>query len=192
MWNSKVRYRIYKLTPPFPTLRQMNLVPSSHLTSRRSILILFFHPSLGLPSRPFRSGFATKPCMHLSSPHTCCMSGPSNSSWFHHLKNIELTVQIINLLTMQFSPLCCYLVPLRANIILNTPFTNTLSLRSSLNMNDRVSHPYKQLAKLKFCISWCLYFRIGNCKTKHSAPNDSSIHCLQSALNFFLNTVLIR
>jgi hypothetical protein len=34
------------------------------------------------------------------------------------------------------------------NILLNTLFSSTLSLRSSLNVSDRVSHPYKQQAKL--------------------------------------------
>jgi len=29
------------------------------------------------------------------------------------------------------------------NILLNTLFSNTLSLRSSLNVSDQVSHPYK-------------------------------------------------
>jgi hypothetical protein len=28
------------------------------------------------------------------------------------------------------------------NILLNTLFSNTLSLRSSLNVSDQVSHPY--------------------------------------------------
>ena len=29
------------------------------------------------------------------------------------------------------------------NMLLNTPFSNTLSLRSSLSVSDQVSHPYK-------------------------------------------------
>jgi hypothetical protein len=35
----------------------------------------------------------------------------------------------------------CYLVPLKANILLNTLFSNTLSLRFSLNVSDQVFHP---------------------------------------------------
>ena len=34
------------------------------------------------------------------------------------------------------------------NIPLNTLFSNTLSLRSFLNVNDQVSHPYKTTGKL--------------------------------------------
>jgi hypothetical protein len=49
---------------------------------------------------------------------------------------------------MKFSPLPYYLVPLGPNILLNTLFSNTLSLRSSLNVNDQVSHPYKTTGKI--------------------------------------------
>jgi len=34
------------------------------------------------------------------------------------------------------------------NILLNTLFLNTLSLRSSLNVRDQVSHPYKTTCKI--------------------------------------------
>ena len=36
------------------------------------------------------------------------------------------------------------------NIPLNTIFSNTLSLRSSLNVSDQVSHPYKTTGKIIF------------------------------------------
>jgi hypothetical protein len=38
------------------------------------------------------------------------------------------------------------------NILLRTPLSNTLNLYSSLNVKDQVSHPYKKLAELWFCI----------------------------------------
>ena len=44
---------------------------------------------------------------------------------------------------MQPSPFPCHLVPRRSIYFLNTLFSNTLSLRSSLNVSDQVSHPYK-------------------------------------------------
>jgi hypothetical protein len=46
------------------------------------------------------------------------------------------------------------------NILLNTLFSNTLSLRSSVNVSDQVSHPYNTtgriivLYNLKFKIFW--------------------------------------
>ena len=41
---------------------------------------------------------------------------------------------------------------LAPNILLNTLFSNTISLRSLLNVSDQVPHPYKQQAQLLFCI----------------------------------------
>ena len=49
---------------------------------------------------------------------------------------------------MQLPPLPSYLVTLTPNILLNTLFSNTLSLRSSLNVSDQVSHPYKTTGKI--------------------------------------------
>jgi len=52
------------------------------------------------------------------------------------------------------STLCSFLQslvsssPLGPNILLNTLFSNTLSLRSSLNVSDQVSHSYKTTGKI--------------------------------------------
>ena len=49
---------------------------------------------------------------------------------------------------------CCFLHSpvtssiLDSSILLNTMFSNTLVLRSSLNMSDQVSHPYKTRGKI--------------------------------------------
>jgi hypothetical protein len=45
-------------------------------------------------------------------------------------------------------PLPLYLVPLGPNNLLNTLFSNTLSLRSSLKISDQVSHSYKTTGKM--------------------------------------------
>jgi hypothetical protein len=67
------------------------------------------------------------------------------------------------------------------NILLNTLFSNTLSLHSSLNVNDQVSHPYKTTGIIiVLYIYWCLNFWIAFWKTKDSAPNDSK-HFLTSS-----------
>jgi hypothetical protein len=56
------------------------------------------------------------------------------------------------------SPLCSFLhcpvisSVLCPNISLSTLFSNTLSLCSSLNVRDHLSHLYKQLAELWFCM----------------------------------------
>jgi hypothetical protein len=54
----------------------------------------------------------------------------------------------------QSSPLCIYLHSpissflLSSNILLSTLFSNTLSLCSSLNVRDQVSHPYRTTGKI--------------------------------------------
>jgi hypothetical protein len=52
------------------------------------------------------------------------------------------------------SSLCSFLQPhvtsslLGPNILLSTLFSNTLNLCSSLNVRDKVSHPYKTIGKI--------------------------------------------
>ena len=49
---------------------------------------------------------------------------------------------------MQFSPLPCHLVPLRSKYPPQTIFTNTFSLRFSLNMSDQISHQQETTCKI--------------------------------------------
>ena len=81
-----------------------------HPTSWRSILILSSSLCLGLQSGLAPSGV---PCKCPSSPQKCYMPNPSHSSLFYHPNNTGWEVQIIKLLIMYFSPLTCYLIPLR-------------------------------------------------------------------------------
>jgi hypothetical protein len=60
------------------------------------------------PEAPTKILYATL----LSSPYTCYMPSPSHSPWLDP-NNIWWAVQIMKLLIMKFSPLPCYLVPLR-------------------------------------------------------------------------------
>ena len=85
--------------------------PHPHPTLWRSILILSSHPHPGLPSGLFPSAFPTKTLYALSSPHKCYMSRSSHSR-FDDPTNIWWGVQNIKLLSMLFSPLSWYFVPL--------------------------------------------------------------------------------
>jgi hypothetical protein len=48
---------------------------------------------------------------------------------------------------MQFSPMSCHFIPFSPNI-LNTLFSDTLSLCSSLDVRDQISHSYRTIGKI--------------------------------------------
>jgi hypothetical protein len=58
--------------------------------------------------------------------------------------------------TFLHSPLTSSLLGL--NILLNTLFSYSLSLRSSLNVSDKVSHPYKTTRKI--IVLYILIFKL--------------------------------
>jgi len=79
LWNQKVHYYIHKCLPPVPILSQLDPVHNLHSTSWRSILILYSHLCLGLPSGLFPSCFPTKTLYTslLFSPRKLYMPSPS-------------------------------------------------------------------------------------------------------------------
>jgi hypothetical protein len=84
-------------TCPYPEPARSSPYPP-HPTSRRSILILFHHLQLGLPSGlslrfPHQNPAYTSPL-----PHTRYRPRPSHSSRFYHPKKIGRGVQISKLL----------------------------------------------------------------------------------------------
>jgi len=122
LWNPKVHYRIHKCPPPVHILSQLDLIRASRSQFLNIHLYIIFPSTSGSRKRSLSIRFP-----HLNPVHPptlaqiCYMSRPSNSSRFYHLSSIEWGVQIIKLFIMQFSPLPCYLVPLRPKHSSQTP-----------------------------------------------------------------------
>ena len=137
-------------TCPYPEPNQSSPCHQSHFLKIHLNIIL---PSMpGSSKYPLSQRFPHRNSVYVSPlPDTCYMPRPS-PYWFDHLNNI-LWVQVIKLLFMEFSRLPCISSLLGPNIVLNTLFSYTLSLHSSSDVSDQVSHPYKTTAKSQFCIS---------------------------------------
>ena len=109
-----------------------------HPTSWRSILILSFHPCLGLPSGLLPLGFPTK-TLYLP------FLSPIRATWTAHLILLDFITQTIwgeqtdhyTPHYVVFSHSLVTLSLLGPNILLNTLFSSTL------NVSEQVSHLYK-------------------------------------------------
>ena len=117
-------------------------MPTSHFS--KIILLLYSHLRLGLPSGHLPSGFLTKtlyaPLLFPIRPCPAHLSVLSN----HH-NNVWWGIQSIKLLVMYSSPLLFYTVPLTLKYSPQHPFSENLSLCSSL------AHPCKKQAKFDSC-----------------------------------------
>ena len=130
-----------------------------HPTTWRSKLLSYFHLRLGFPSILFPSGFPTKILYRflLSSLRATC---PSHLTLLDFIARKTLDGQFRSLSTSLFTFLSSpFTLPLLGpNILLYILLSNNLSQRSSLNMSDRVSHPYTTTGKFIFSISLSLNF----------------------------------
>jgi hypothetical protein len=72
------------------------------------------------------------------------MSRPPHHPWFIHPNNLRWRIQNVKFIIMQSSPASSSL--LGPNI--NTVFSKTLSLCSSLKVRDQVLHPYSTTDKI--------------------------------------------
>jgi len=148
-----------------------------HPTSWRSTLILI---PIYTPSGLYPSGFPTKTLyMPFLSPIRATRSA----------HDILLDFVTRTILGEEYrslgSSLCSFLhslvtSPLSGpNILLNTLFSNILSLHFSLNVSDQVSHPYKTTGKIIVLYILILKFLDSKLWTKDSEAKDSK-HSLTS------------
>ena len=113
--------------PPYPT-------------SWRSIFIFF-------PSTP---GFCKwSPTFRFPCQNPVCTSPLPHTSCPTHLILLQFIIRVIfgedyrQLSTCSLLHSSVTSLPLGPNIFLSAPFSNTCSLRPSVNVSDQVSHPYK-------------------------------------------------
>ena len=111
-------------------------------------LILSFYWHLDHESGLFPSGFPIK-TLYMSLLSPICATHPA------HLALLDFITQtILGREHRSLSSLCSFLHSLVTssllgpNILLNTLLSNTLTLCSSHNMTDQVSHPYKTTGKI--------------------------------------------
>jgi len=145
-------------TCPYPEPARSS--PYSHVrstTPRRSILMFSSHLSLDVSRGLFPAVFPTKTLytpLHFPILATCAallvfsILSPEQY-WAKRSLSFSLC-SFLHFLVTSFH--------LGPNILLNTLFSNTLSLRFSFSVSDQVLHTYKKQEKLYFCVSQTLNF----------------------------------
>ena len=123
-----------------PEPHRSNPWPPSHILELQ--LNICFPSTPGSAKWPLFLRFPYQNSLYTSPfPHTSYMPYPSRSSQFDETNSTGWAVRSLNSTFCGFlhSPVTSFL--LGPNMPLNTPFSDTLSLHSSLIVSDQISHP---------------------------------------------------
>jgi hypothetical protein len=129
--------------PSLSLTRWIQSIPP-HITTEKSILILFSHLRLGLPSRLFPSLFLTRTLYSLFLSHECATC--SDHLIVHYLIIRMIFGEEYRSLSFSLRSLLQFRVTLSVlgpDIFLGTLFSNNPRICSSLNVKDEISHPSK-------------------------------------------------
>ena len=135
-------------TYPYPEPRRSSSCSTSHF--------LKIHLNITLPSMPGSSKWSLSPSFpHQNPVYTSAVPNkyympppPSHSSRIDHPNNMGEEVGSLSSSLCSFLQFPVTLSLLGPNILLNTLFSNTLNLHSSLKVSDQISHPFKTTGKI--------------------------------------------
>jgi hypothetical protein len=120
LWNPKVHYRVHKSHPLYPILNETNPVHTIPSYLSKFYVYTINHLRLGLPCGLFPSTFPIKILyVFVFGLHACYIPYPFHSPWLDHSNYIWRRVQVVKLLSMQFSPTYRHFISLLVNIFQN-------------------------------------------------------------------------
>ena len=145
LWNLKVPHRTHKCPPTVPILSQLHPVPTATYN------FLKFHLNIIFPSTSWSPQWP----LSLRLPHQLyiCTTifSPIRATCPAYFIRLDFTTRtIVGKKYRSFSSSLCRFLhsPVTSSLLGPNTLLNTLSLRSSLNVSDHVSHPYKTTGKI--------------------------------------------